>query len=431
MHVGGDPREAERLAGARPRSWAASSASPTSRRSGSRSRASPLVIARQRRGGHAPPRRGVGDRRRRGASQLPISPGWALCCADLGLRGRRRLPARRAVVRARCATLAERWGARQLIGVCRSAYGSVLATGGDWAAAEAELTAAVDDLEASRPGHGRRRARAARRAARPPGPRRRGARAVRARPGPPAAACSASGELALDAGDAARRGRRRRARRCAASPTADVLDRVPALELLVRARAALGELDGRRRRPATSSARRRRGWGRRTSAAARPRRGRARAARGRPRGGPPRGRGRGRPLHRGRGALRRRASPALALARRPGARSAAPTPRPPRPRAARDTFARARRRRATSSARRRCSRRAAAPPAEPARSASSPPASSTSCASSRRASATPRSPSGSSQPAHRAPPRRQRAHEAAACRPAPRPSPTRRAPGLL
>jgi ATP/maltotriose-dependent transcriptional regulator MalT len=46
----------------------------------------------------------------------------------------------------------ERWGGRQLLGVCRSSYGTVLATYGDWTAAEGELTAAVDDLEAARPG---------------------------------------------------------------------------------------------------------------------------------------------------------------------------------------------------------------------------------------------------------------------------------------
>jgi DNA-binding NarL/FixJ family response regulator len=52
----------------------------------------------------------------------------------------------------RVSSIAERWGAQQMCGICRSAYGNVLATNGDWAAAELELTAAVGDLEAARPG---------------------------------------------------------------------------------------------------------------------------------------------------------------------------------------------------------------------------------------------------------------------------------------
>src|SRR5690606_31051734 len=46
---------------------------------------------------------------------------------------------------------AGRWRSRHMMGVCRSAYGGVLTTGGDWSAAEAELTAAVSDLQATRP----------------------------------------------------------------------------------------------------------------------------------------------------------------------------------------------------------------------------------------------------------------------------------------
>jgi tetratricopeptide (TPR) repeat protein len=82
---------------------------------------------------------------------LPIARGWALCylisaCEGVG-------DFRRAVQWCEIAgRLAERWGARQMLGVCRSAYGNVLATNGDWAAAEQVLTAAVGDLQAARPG---------------------------------------------------------------------------------------------------------------------------------------------------------------------------------------------------------------------------------------------------------------------------------------
>ena len=135
--------------------------------------------------------------------------------------------------------VAERWGARQLIGVCRSTYGRVLATSGDWVRAEDELVAAVADLEATRPGQasgglsrlGELRARQGRTDE---------ARALYERAG--TSGVLGLGELDLvdgrpaDAADAAERVLRR-------LPAADVLGRVPALELLVRARAELGRID--------------------------------------------------------------------------------------------------------------------------------------------------------------------------------------------
>ena len=170
--------------------------------------------------------------------RFPLSQGWALCYLIAACDGVGDFPRATQwcmVMR----EVAERWGARQLIGVCRSTYGRVLATSGDWVGAEGELVAAVGRPrgDAARPGL--RRARAARRAARAPGPRRRGARAVRARR---PVRLLGLGELALhdgraaDAADAAERVLRR-------LPAADVLGRVPALELLVRARAELGRLD--------------------------------------------------------------------------------------------------------------------------------------------------------------------------------------------
>jgi DNA-binding CsgD family transcriptional regulator/tetratricopeptide (TPR) repeat protein len=170
----------------------------------------------------------------------PISRGWALCYLISACEGVGDFP--RATQWCEAARgLAERWDARQMIGVCRSAYGNVLATGGDWAAAELELMAAVGDLEAARPGMasggvarlGELRARQGRTEE---------ARALFERAGSHPRAIVGLGALALEAGDsaaavdAAERALRR-------LPAAAELDRLPALELLVRARAARGELD--------------------------------------------------------------------------------------------------------------------------------------------------------------------------------------------
>src|ERR687885_225892 len=83
--------------------------------------------------------------------ELPISPAWALCimiavCERVGdfARVSQWCDAMRSI--------GERLNGRHLIGVCRSAYGHVLARRGEWPAAEAELLAALADLEAMRPG---------------------------------------------------------------------------------------------------------------------------------------------------------------------------------------------------------------------------------------------------------------------------------------
>jgi DNA-binding NarL/FixJ family response regulator len=170
----------------------------------------------------------------------PIAQGWALCYLISACEGVGDFP-RAAQWCEASLRIAERWNARQLIGTCRSAYGSVLATNGDWTAAELELTAAVGDLEAARPAMaagglarlGELRARQGRAGE---------ARALFERAGSHPRALIGLGRLALDAGDpavaadAAERVLRR------LSPAA-ALDRLPALELLVSARAALGDLD--------------------------------------------------------------------------------------------------------------------------------------------------------------------------------------------
>ncbi len=172
--------------------------------------------------------------------ELPVSPFWTLCMVVSACEGMGDFT-RAAQWCVAMRSLSERWGGRSLLGFCRTAYGNVLAARGDWPAAEAELEAAVGDLQAARPALaaaglvrlGELRARQGRLEE---------ARSLfeRARPHP--LALVGLGALALDAGDAA-----------AAADAAERvlrrdgsgrhLDRVPALRLLVRARAALGELD--------------------------------------------------------------------------------------------------------------------------------------------------------------------------------------------
>jgi DNA-binding NarL/FixJ family response regulator len=170
----------------------------------------------------------------------PIAQGWALCYLISACEGVGDFP-RAAQWCEASLRIAERLNARHLIGTCRSAYGNVLATNGDWTAAELELTAAVGDLEAARPAMaagglarlGELRARQGRAGE---------ARALFERASSHPRALIGLGRLALDDGDpavaadAAERVLRRLSEAAA-------LDRLPALELLVGARAALGDLD--------------------------------------------------------------------------------------------------------------------------------------------------------------------------------------------
>jgi ATP/maltotriose-dependent transcriptional regulator MalT len=173
--------------------------------------------------------------------ELPISPAWTLCiliaiCERIGDFGR---------VAQWCdamRSIGDRLNGRHLVGVCRSAYGQVLVCRGEWPAAEAELVAALADLEAMRPGMapdglarlGELRARQGRTEE---------ARALFERALPLRSALVGLGTLALDEGDAlgaADIAERILRRVGSAAP----IERVPALELLARARAELGEFDG-------------------------------------------------------------------------------------------------------------------------------------------------------------------------------------------
>lgn len=171
------------------------------------------------------------------------APGWALChtvsaCADVGDFGRAEQWCRA------LHTWSAVWQARHFFGVCRTAYGEVLATHGDWSTAEQELLSAMDDLRTTRP------ALAAPTAARLGRLRLRQGDLVEARTLFEAAlplpqATLGLGDLDLMGGDAT-----------AAADAADrvlrrpgeasILNRFPALELLARARAAAGDGEGAR-----------------------------------------------------------------------------------------------------------------------------------------------------------------------------------------
>ena len=169
------------------------------------------------------------------------APGWALChtvsaCADVGDFARAAQWCRA------LHTWSAVWQARHFFGVCRTAYGEVLATAGDWASAEQELLSAMEDLRTTRPGIagptavrlGRLRLRQGDLAE---------ARALFETALPLPQAILALGEMDLAGGDAT-----------AAADAADrvlrrvggesVLDRFPALELLARARVVAGDTEG-------------------------------------------------------------------------------------------------------------------------------------------------------------------------------------------
>jgi ATP/maltotriose-dependent transcriptional regulator MalT len=169
------------------------------------------------------------------------APGWALChtvsaCADVGDFARAAQWCRA------LHTWSAVWQARHFFGVCRTAYGEVLATAGDWRSAEQELLSAMEDLRTTRPGIagptavrlGRLRVR-------------QGAvdeaRALFEAALPLPEAILALGELDLAGGDttAAADAADRVLRRVGAE---SVLDCFPALELLARARASAGDTDG-------------------------------------------------------------------------------------------------------------------------------------------------------------------------------------------
>jgi DNA-binding CsgD family transcriptional regulator/tetratricopeptide (TPR) repeat protein len=183
--------------------------------------------------------------------ELHITPAWVMCILISACEGVGDFP-RAAQWCSAMQVIGERLGGGPTVGVCRTAYGHVLATRGEWRAAETELVAAVGDLAATRPalaGGGRVRLGELRaRQGRTDEARELFERAL---PHPPAVL--GLGALSLDAGDAeaAADAADRALRRT--EPT-DVLARIPAQELLVRARLALGDVAGAARASAALTA---------------------------------------------------------------------------------------------------------------------------------------------------------------------------------
>jgi DNA-binding NarL/FixJ family response regulator len=176
-----------------------------------------------------------------GGNENPISGAWTFCflvsaCTavlDFG---------RAAQWCDRIAAFAERYGSRMMLAYCRAEYGAVDLWRGRWGAAEAMLESAIEDFRRSRPGM-------------VGGPiaglaelRRRQGRAGDAAQLCERAEGSATSRLCL-ARLALDRGEPREAAELAERLLRNVpehrrLSRAPALELLVRARAAGGDLDG-------------------------------------------------------------------------------------------------------------------------------------------------------------------------------------------
>lgn len=145
---------------------------------------------------------------------------------------------------ARLKAFSAQWGLRPLFAVCRTQYASLCLWRGLWGEAEEELAAATAELDASRP------AMAADGLVRLAELRRRQGRLVEAaelfaRAEPHGLAVLGQAEIAFDRGDpeAAAEQAMRSLRRV---PEANRTERVAGLDLLVRARAATGDLAGAR-----------------------------------------------------------------------------------------------------------------------------------------------------------------------------------------
>ncbi|MEA2177040.1 MAG: hypothetical protein QOG77_337, partial [Solirubrobacteraceae bacterium] len=169
---------------------------------------------------------------------LIVAPGWALChtvsvCANVGDFGRAGQWCRA------LHTWSERWQGRHFFGICRTAYGDVLATRGDWATADEELSSALRDMRVTRPAMaastavrlGRLRASQGDEAA---------ARELFESALPLPAAILALGELDMGAGDPSA-GVDAADRVLRNLGAAAVLERFPALELRARSSARAGD----------------------------------------------------------------------------------------------------------------------------------------------------------------------------------------------
>ena len=171
-----------------------------------------------------------------GEAAIPISCAWTFCILVSACTAT--LDFERAFAWCdRIAEFAERYGSRYMLAFCRTEYGAVHLWRGRWREAEAMLEAAVEDFARSRPAWVGGPARRAGRAAAAPGQAgRRDARCSTARAPPRRPSCAAPASRSTAGG----RGRRSTSleRLLRQLPHDRRLDRAPALELLVHARAA-------------------------------------------------------------------------------------------------------------------------------------------------------------------------------------------------
>jgi ATP/maltotriose-dependent transcriptional regulator MalT len=175
-----------------------------------------------------------------GQAEVPISSAWACCFLVTACTSARDYE-RAFEWCDRIAEFAERYGSRYMLAFCRAEYGAVHLWRGRWTEAEALLRASAEDFSRSRPamvgaplvGLAELRRRQGRRAE---------AEVLLDQAGPSSKALLCHTRLALDEGNALRAVEllERLLRRL---PADSMLDRAPALELLVSARVARGELD--------------------------------------------------------------------------------------------------------------------------------------------------------------------------------------------
>jgi DNA-binding NarL/FixJ family response regulator len=178
-----------------------------------------------------------------GEATIPISGAWA-CCFLVSACTSVRDYERAFEWCDRIAEFAERYGSRYMLAFCRAEYGAVHLWRGRWAEAEGMLEAAVEDFSRSRPtmvgGSLVGLAEVRRRQGRPDE-----AAELLDRAGSSTSVQLCRARLALDRGEA-REAAELVERQLRKAPAERKLDQAPALELVIRARVAVGDVEDAR-----------------------------------------------------------------------------------------------------------------------------------------------------------------------------------------